>query len=167
MANIILIGMPGAGKSTIGVLLAKASSRAFVDTDLVVQASEGRRLQAIIDQFGIEKFLEIEERCVMKLRPENAVIATGGSVIYREPAMMHLKKIGDVVFLNVSVNTLKKRLANSADRGIVAGRGQTLEMLFRERLTLYEKYADKTFNCEEMSHDQIVAGIETICADMV
>ncbi len=159
MANTILIGMPGAGKSTVGVLLAKASSRAFVDTDLVVQASEGRRLQQIIDRFGLEKFLEIEQRCVMSLRPENAVVATGGSVVYSEPAMMHLKKLGVVVFLDVSLQTLKKRLANSTDRGIVAAGDQDLEMLFRQRLPLYKKYADATFDCEGMTHDQVVSGI--------
>ena len=157
MQNIVLIGMPGAGKSTVGVLLAKVTFRAFVDTDLVIQAAEGRRLQDIIDRRGMEVFRALEERYVLALAPENAVIATGGSVVYSNQAMAHLRKNAAVVFLDVPLNVLEKRLTDTATRGIVAGPGQGLQALYEERLPLYRRYADLVVDCGGQGHEDVVA----------
>ena len=157
--NIVLIGMPGVGKSTVGVLLAKAMSRSFVDTDVVIQAGEGRRLQDIIDTDGMDAFCAIEERRVLALACRRSVIATGGSVVYSAPAMRHLKASGVVVHLDLSLDTLKKRLTNLDSRGLVMGRDQTLEQLFHQRDPLYHEYADFTIDCENLTHEQVVERI--------
>lgn len=162
MQNIILIGMPGAGKSTVGVLLAKTTFRAFVDTDLVIQAAEGRRLQDIIDRRGMNAFRQLEERYVLALASENAVIATGGSVVYSHAAMQHLHQNATVVFLDVPLNVLEKRLTDTATRGIVAAPGQDLRALYDERLPLYRQYADIVVECEELGHEAVV---EAVLAD--
>src|SRR5512138_2833509 len=116
--NIILIGMPGAGKSTVGVLLAKTLGMAFIDTDLLIQAQAGRLLQTIIDQDGVAAFLKIEEAVVLDLNPENTVIATGGSVIYSQDAIFHLKQRGRLIYLQLTYEEIEARIQNMASRGI-------------------------------------------------
>ncbi len=142
MRNIILIGMPASGKSTAGVVLAKVLGCDFIDTDLLVQNREGRRLEELIREKGIERFLDIECEVCRPLQAENTVIAPGGSVIYREPAIRHLKELGAIVYLSVDFETLRNRLYNVMERGVVLRDGQTLEDLYRERTALYERYED-------------------------
>lgn len=142
MRNIVLIGMPGVGKSTIGVILAKELGMEFVDTDLCIQKREGLLLKDIISRDGVDGFIAIEEDVNANLNVENSIIATGGSVIYGPKAMKHLKEIGTVVYLKLPVSELSKRLSDIKGRGVVLRPGQTLETLFEERLPLYEKYAD-------------------------
>jgi len=146
--NIVLIGMPGAGKSTIGVILAKMIGKDFIDADLVIQKEEGRLLSQIIETEGPDGFLKIEERVNAGLNPESAVIATGGSVIYGAKAMEHLKRIGTVVYLKLSYKTVESRLRDIKGRGVVLRDGQTLLDLYEERTVLYEKYADVVV-CED------------------
>ena len=142
MNNIILIGMPASGKSTAGVVLAKVLGCDFIDTDLLIQKRKGRRLEELIRDEGIEAFLDTEGEVCGTLQAENAVIATGGSVIYRDSAIRHLKEIGTLVYLSVDFDTLRSRLYNVMERGVVLREGQTLEELYRERTALYERYAD-------------------------
>ena len=137
--NVVLIGMPGAGKSTIGVILAKMLGKDFIDADLVIQKEEGRLLREIIEQEGPDGFLEVENRVNAGLTPERAVIATGGSVVYGKKAMEHLSEIGVVVYLR-----LNRRLRDIRGRGVVLRDGQTLKDLYEERVSLYEKYAEVT-----------------------
>jgi shikimate kinase len=157
--NIVLIGMPGAGKSTVGVLLAKALSLAFVDTDVVIQAREGRRLQEILDAEGVEAFRRLEERHVLEVRCEGHVIATGGSVVYSDAAMRHLQANGWVVFLEAPGALLAARLDNLSVRGVARAAGQSLESLLAEREPLYRKYADVTLACEGLTHEGVVAAV--------
>ena len=142
MNNITLIGMPGAGKSTIGVVLAKVLGYQFLDSDLLIQKQEKRRLSEIIEEEGYIGFQEVENRVNASIEAENTVIATGGSVVYCEEAMEHLKSIGTVVYLKLSLNALSKRLGNLKGRGVLLREGQTLTDLYEERTPLYEKYAD-------------------------
>jgi shikimate kinase len=153
--------MPGAGKSTVGVLLAKWTARDFVDTDVLIQASQQRSLQDIVDKEGHQVLRQVEEQALLALNLENHVIATGGSAVYSEPAMAHLKRNGVVVFLSVGLARLRERLGNFATRGIVRRPGQTLEQLFEERDVLYRKYADITVHCTDMTHEQVC---QEICA---
>lgn len=142
--NIILIGMPGAGKSTLGVLLARALNYRFMDTDLLIQEREGRLLCEIIAQEGLERFLEIEGEVNADVNVEHTVIAPGGSVIYSETAMRHFSEIGTVVYLHVPLSELEKRLGDLKRRGVVLKEGQTLESLYEERRVYYERYAQVT-----------------------
>ena len=142
MNNITLIGMPGAGKSTIGVVLAKVLGYQFLDSDLLIQKQEKRRLSEIIEEEGYKGFKDVENRVNVSIEAENTVIATGGSVVYCEEAMEHLKSIGTVVYLKLSLNALSKRLGNLKGRGVLLREGQTLTNLYEERTPLYEKYAD-------------------------
>jgi len=164
--NIVLIGMAGAGKSTVGVLLAKAMSRAFIDTDLLIQAAEGRRLQDILDREGIDVFRRIEEKHLLVLRAHGAVIATGGSVVYSPAAMAHLKADGTIVYLYLPVDVLEARVTNLDSRGVVMAPGQTFAAVYRERMPLYERYADLTIDCTGLLHEDVVqrvaAGIERL-----
>ncbi len=157
--NIILIGMPGVGKSTVGVLLAKAAQRQFLDTDLVLQARAGRTLQEVIDQDGLEAFLRLEEQCILSLDLTDHVIATGGSVIYSEPAMRHLKETGLVIHLDLPIFLLEQRLSNLDVRGVVMPPGWTLSRLAQQRLPLYRRWADFTVDGAGKTQDQIVAEI--------
>lgn len=154
--NIILIGMSGAGKSTLGVLLAKALGKSFTDTDLRIQQREGRLLQEIIDSDGVDAFLSAEESAVLSVTDENSVIATGGSVVYSEAAMQHLRSDGTVVYLRVSFEELTERLSNITTRGIVFKNGSDLAGVYAERLPLYEKYADITVDCTGRSIEESV-----------
>lgn len=140
--NIVLTGMPTAGKSTAGVILAKVLGKMFIDTDLILQLREGRTLKSIISSRGIDAFLTCEENAVLSVRDTNSVIATGGSVIYGEAAMEHLSSNGIIVYLKVSQDELKKRLHHARERGVVLRPGQGLEEMFAEREALYERYAD-------------------------
>lgn len=141
--HIVLIGMPGVGKSTIGVVLAKETGRAFIDTDLLIQNREKRLLSEIISEEGVEGFLKIEDDVCSHVESDAAaVIATGGSVVYGENAMRHLKEVGTVVYLRLSLKNLTERLGDLAMRGVVLRPGQTLGTLYDERTPLYERYAD-------------------------
>lgn len=142
MNNVTLIGMPGAGKSTLGVVLAKVLGYEFLDSDLLIQKQEKKRLSRIIEEEGTEGFMAVENRVNASIEAENTVIATGGSVVYCDEAMQHLKSIGKVVYLKLSFNAVSKRLGNLKGRGVVLKEGQTLEDLYKERIPLYEKYAD-------------------------
>ena len=148
MDNIILIGMPAVGKSTVGVIVAKRLGYNFVDTDLVIQEKEGKLLREIIAEVGPDGFLEVEDRINAEIEAEKTVIAPGGSVVYCENAMKHYKEIGKVVYLQVSFETINKRLRNAKSRGVVLRDGQTLKDLYEERVKLFEKYADVTV-CED------------------
>jgi len=139
---IVLIGMPGCGKSTVGVVLAKTSGKDFVDTDIVIQEHEGELLQDIINNKGLLYFKEIEEKVISGLKRERSVIATGGSAVYYPGAMNNLKELGKIVYIKLSLETIKKRLDNIKSRGIAMEAGQTLETLYEQRIPLYEKYAD-------------------------
>ncbi len=140
--NIVLIGMPGAGKSTVGVLLAKTLGYDFIDTDIVLSRRLGRTLQAYLDDKGTDAFLKAEEATALALKCNETVIATGGSMVLSERAMAHLKRGSTTVFLDVPLTELEKRLKNIKTRGIALRPGQTLAALFDERLPLYKKYAD-------------------------
>lgn len=157
--NIVLIGMAGAGKSTVGVLLAKALFRNFIDTDLVVQSAEGRRLQDIVDEVGKAAFQAIEEKHVLSIHVPGAVIATGGSVVYSEKAMNHLKSSGTVIYLELPLAQLEARVSNLDSRGLAMDSDQTFADIFNERLPLYEKYADHTIHCDGLNHEEVVAAI--------
>ena len=158
-ANIVLIGMPAVGKSTIGVLLAKATSRDFIDTDVYIQAREGRSLQEIINQEGLEEFCRIEARHVLSLSCRGKVMATGGSVVYSEAAMKYLGSCGVIVHLTLDLAAIKKRLTDLDARGVVMAPGKTLDLLYDERLPLYRQYADFTVNCRGKNHEGIVTEI--------
>ncbi len=142
--NIVLIGMPGVGKSTIGVILAKVTGKDFIDADLVIQKEEGQLLSQIIEEEGTDGFLQIEERVNRSLNPQAAVIATGGSVVYGGSAMEHLRAIGTVVYLKLSYEAVAGRLRDIRGRGVVLREGQTLKELYEERKVLYERYAHVT-----------------------
>ncbi len=160
MKNIVLIGMPAVGKSTIGVLLAKTLGFAFVDTDLVIQQNTGRLLQDIIDKDGLDAFCVDEERAICSVSAEsNAVIATGGSAVYSRSAMLFLKKHGLVYYLSLPVEELTKRLKNITTRGIAKRPEDTIEDVFRRRAELYQEYADITVECFGKSPEETVAEI--------
>ena len=149
--NVILIGMPGCGKSTVGVVLAKTLNYSFLDADLLIQEQTGKRLQQIIDYDGLDKFYEIEERVLSGIRCDRTVIATGGSAIYYPAAMEHLKELGAVVYIQLTCENVKKRLGNLASRGVAGAKDKTVEQLYAERVPLYEKYADFIVDCNEGS----------------
>jgi shikimate kinase len=157
--NVVLIGMSGAGKSTLGVLLAKALGMDYVDTDIVIQQNEGRLLQDIIDNDGIDKFMEIEEKIVSDMKYTNCIIATGGSVIYSEKAMNVLKQDGQIFYLHVPYEEIEKRLINITTRGIVIKKGYSLKDVYEERVPLYIKYSDKTLDCSNMDIEHCVSAI--------
>lgn len=142
--NIVLIGMPGAGKSTVGVILAKSLGVQFIDTDILIQERTGRMLQEILDEDGPDAFGRIEEETILSLHPGHAVIATGGSVVCSEDAMAHLKAGGIVVYLEISYDEMAKRLKNITTRGILLIPGQSLREMYDWRVPLYERYADLT-----------------------
>lgn len=140
--NIILIGMPGVGKSTVGVILAKVLGYQFVDSDLVIQKEEGKLLKEIIAEVGPEGFIEVENRINASLDVTDSIVATGGSVVYGREAMEHLREIGTVVYLYLPYEEINRRLSDIKGRGVVLREGQTLKDLYEERTVLYEKYAD-------------------------
>ena len=155
-SNIVLIGMPGVGKSTIGVVLAKMLGYDFIDADLVIQEKEKKLLREIIAEVGAEGFIEVENRVNSSIEAEHAIIATGGSVVYGAEAMAHLKEIGTVLYLKLPYEELQKRLRDIKGRGVVLKDGQTLKDLYEERVPLYEKYADLTVDEERCSIEQTI-----------
>jgi shikimate kinase len=156
---VILIGMPGVGKSTVGVLLAKQMGLSFHDTDICIQATEGRSLQEIIDRDGVARFREIEERCVLALACRSHVIATGGSVVYSQRAMDHLGAMGIIVHLDLDARRLMARLGNLKTRGVLMAPGQNIADLYRERHPLYHRCAHLTIDCRDRTPDRLVSRI--------
>lgn len=158
-SNIILIGMPGSGKSTCGVIAAKILLKNFFDTDLLIQNIEGISLQNIIDTKGNDYFENAEEQAILNLDIKGTVIATGGSVIYSDKAMQHLKELGTVIFLNLSYDNMCSRIKNLASRGVVMKQGTTLKDMYDERLPLYHKWADEIIDCDNLSVEQTAQAI--------
>jgi len=157
--NIVLIGMPGVGKSTVGVILAKVLGYQFVDSDLVIQKEEGKLLKEIIAEAGPEGFIEVENRINASLEAVNSVIATGGSVVYGKEAMKHLKEIGTIVYLSLPFDEIDKRLSDIKGRGVVLKNGQTLKDLYEERTLLYEAYADIQINESGLNVEETIEKI--------
>lgn len=151
--------MPGAGKSTCGVLAAKLLLKNFFDTDLLIQSLENKRLQKIINDRGVDAFKKAEEAAVLSLDIKGTVIATGGSVVYSERSMRHLQSMGRLIYLHLSFEEMQKRITNLSTRGIVLQNGETLKDMYDERLPLYEKYADFIIDCDGNSIDDTVAEI--------
>ena len=151
--NIILIGMPGAGKSTLGIVLAKIMNKSFIDADLIIQNQMDKTLQKIIDSLGPDGFIDVENQILSEITAENTVIATGGSAVYSDAAMNHLREIGTVVYLKISYETLLSRLSDFSERGVVlkGGMGMSVRELYDERRPLYEKYADITVDVNDLS----------------
>ena len=166
MKNIILIGMPACGKSVTGVILAKSLKMNFIDADLLIQERAGKSLQDIINADGIETFKSIEEEVLNAINVKNTVIATGGSAVYYDSAMRHLKENGVVVYIEASLATIKKRLKNIRTRGVDKKKGQTIDSLYEMRVPLYEKYADCTVRSHryraENTVEDIISGLEKI-----
>lgn len=160
MQNIILIGMPGAGKSTTGIVLAKKIGYRFIDSDLLIQEKYGMLLQDIIEKNGTEGFNQIENNVNSLIKADKSVIATGGSVIYGKEAMQHLKSIGKIIYLELPFNEINNRLGNLEKRGVSIKKNQTLKSLYDERIPLYEKYADIILHCKGM---EIRETINLIC----
>lgn len=157
--NIVLIGMPGAGKSTVGVVLAKTLGMQFIDTDILIQERTGRMLQKILDEDGPDAFERIEEETILSLDARRAVIATGGSVICSADAMAHLKSAGVVVYLRVSYEEMEKRLKNITTRGIVLLPGQSLREMYDRRVPRYQQYADLTIACSGGDFESVVRNV--------
>ena len=157
--NIVLVGMPGAGKSTVGVILAKHTSRNFIDTDVLIQTTKDKPLQDIIDEHGYMGFRGIEEKVLVSLELSNHVIATGGSAVYSAAAMGHLKENGVVVFLNVDFSVLERRIQDFHTRGIARRPEQTFAELFEERYVLYRKYADIIIDCGSLTQEYVSKNI--------
>lgn len=158
-SNIILIGMPAAGKSTVGVLLAKSLLKDFVDTDLAIQTACGCTLSNIIEKKGTDAFLKIENDIICAQNYRSSVVATGGSAVYGEEAMAHLKKDGTAVYLQLSLSEIEKRIGNIKTRGFAMKNGTSLSALYKEREPLYNKYADITVNCEGLTAEECVEKI--------
>ncbi|MBP3636754.1 MAG: shikimate kinase [Clostridia bacterium] len=157
--NIILIGMPGCGKSTVGVVLAKALGMDFIDSDLLIQRSRNMRLHQIIEQVGDEGFRAIENEVNAAIDVDNCIIATGGSVVYGTEAMEHLRNIGTVVYLHLEYEQVEERLGDLHARGVSMKPGQTLRDLYNERTPLYERYAHVTIPCDGLRLREVVAKI--------
>ena len=152
--NIILIGMPGSGKSTCGVVAAKLLLKNFFDTDLLIQNREGQRLQQIIDEKGLDYFARAEEEAVLSLDIAGTVIATGGSVVYSTAAIDHQRRMGKVIYLHLEYETMCRRIQNLDSRGVVLQAGYTLQDMYKERLPLYRRYADAVIKCDNNTVEQ-------------
>lgn len=159
MDNIVLIGMPASGKSTVGVVLAKRLGYEFIDTDLLIQKQEQALLREIIAEKGEDGFLVIEDQVNADLEAERSVIAPGGSVVYCENAMKHYKEIGTVVYLQTSYQTIKERIGDPKKRGVVLREGQTLKDLYEERRALFEKYADVTIREDGLTLSETIGKV--------
>ena len=159
MKNIVLIGMPACGKSVTGVVLAKSLKMNFLDTDLLIQEEAGKGLQDIINNDGIEVFKKLEEQVISSVTVQNTVIATGGSAVYYDSAMKHLKENGIVVYIEASLSVIKKRLKNIKTRGVAMEKGQTISSLYEMRVPLYEKYVDCKVVSDKYHSENTVAAI--------
>ena len=157
--NLILIGMPGAGKSTIGLLLAKELAKNFIDTDILIQLREEKTLQDILHQHGYQRLRDIEEEILLSVKCSNHIIATGGSAVYSEAGMKHLNSFGPVIFLDVPLDVLQQRIHNFDTRGIARRPGQSFLELFEERRALYQRFANITISCGDKTQDQILQEI--------
>ncbi len=160
--NIVLIGMPGCGKSTVGVVLAKALGYEFIDCDLLIQKTEGKILSDLIEAHGVDGFHEIENRVISSIEAEETVIATGGSAIYGEDAMKHLREIGWVVYIKLPYEEIKARLGDLHKRGITIEPGETLKDLYDQRVPLYEEYAHEIVDTEGLILRESVAKIKEL-----
>ena len=156
MNNLILIGMPASGKSTVGVVLAKTEGMMFMDTDLLIQDRAQGKLQHIIDNEGMESFLRLEEEVLLSVNTENTVIATGGSAIYSDAAMKHLGSIGRIVYIRLSCEEIEKRLNNIKTRGIAMKPGETIRDLYEYRVPMYEKYADIVLDTDGLTIEESI-----------
>lgn len=145
--NLILIGMPGAGKSTIGIVLAKIIGYTFIDSDIIIQNEKNMLLHELIDKYGLDGFNSIENEINSKINTHKSIIATGGSAVYGKDAMTHLSSIGTVIYLKLPYEEIEERLGDLTKRGVSIKKGQTLKSLYNERIVLYEKYADITIEC--------------------
>ena len=163
MDNVILIGMPGSGKSTVGVLLAKAMGFAFVDTDLTLQQREGALLQDLLNTRGVQSFLDLEQEAICSVQCENTVISPGGSCVCRERAMAHLQALGRIIYLSLPLEELAVRLDNISTRGVAMEPGQTLGDLYAQRAPLYRRWADLTVSCAGQSLEETVAAVLRAC----
>ena len=159
--NVILIGMPGCGKSTCGVLVAKSMCKSFLDTDLLIQQNEGMKLSEIINKKGVEGFNEAERNSVLTLYTKNCIIATGGSMVYHDDAMNKLKEDGVVIYLEISFKNMMRRIRNFKSRGVVLKEGYTPKDMYDERTALYKKYADIVIDVNKNSIDNTVEAIIT------
>jgi len=159
MSNIVLIGMPGAGKSSIGVLYAKAIGYGYIDSDLLIQAREKKLLREIIEEKGVDGFNRVEEEVNSEIWADRCVIATGGSVIYGAEAMAHLKEIGKIVYLELPYDEIARRLGDLKNRGVSIKEGTTLKELYDERVVLYKKYADLTVDFGGKSVEECVRAL--------
>ena len=157
--NLILIGMPAVGKSTVGVLLAKRLGYGFMDTDLLIQTGEQARLEEIIARIGLQPFCDLESAYIRKVAARRTVIATGGSVIYRPPAMAHLRTLGNILFLDIALPPLIERLNSLDARGVIYLPGQTIQMLYAERRPLYQRYARFTIDCTHCTPEEVLQKI--------
>lgn len=160
MTCVVLVGMPGAGKSTLGVLLAKEMAKDFVDTDVLIQVRANQSLQSIVDNSGYLMLRELEEQVLLDLDVSNHVIATGGSAVYSQAAMKHLKTLGPVVYLKASLEEIKRRVQNLPKRGIAGPPGITLDKLYEERAPLYERVSDITIDSDGKTPEQVIEEIE-------
>ena len=154
--NVVLIGLPAAGKSTLGVLLAKRLSLHFLDTDVRLQRHVGRRLQTILDEDGVDAFRQLEESEILRLSPSSTVVATGGSVVYSAAAMEHLRRSGTVVYLFLTLEHWHQRLRDFGDRGVVRAPGQSFESLYEEREPLYRRWANVVVDTGGLGHEDAV-----------
>lgn len=162
MNNVILIGMPGVGKSTVGVVLAKNMGYHFIDSDLVIQQKYGKLLHEIISEKGLDEFLRLEDEVNASLKTEHTIIATGGSAVFGKNAMSHLKEIGTVVYLKLEYEEIADRLGDLKQRGVAMNEGETLQDVYDSRIPLYEKYADITVDCTGKQIREIVAEVNQL-----
>ncbi len=160
--NLVLIGMPASGKSTVGVILAKVLGYGFIDTDILIQRAQKKRLEQIIQEVGVDGFLEVENRVNASVEADHCIIATGGSAVYGKDAMRHFKEIGHIMYLKTDYETIRKRLGNIRQRGVALREGQTLRDLYDERTVLYEKYADSIIEESGDAEDVVVSILKYI-----
>lgn len=167
MGNIVLIGMPSCGKSTMGVLLAKALGYKFLDSDLLIQEREGKLLHELIKEHGNEGFTKIENEANLTINVDNTIISTGGSVVYCKEAMEHLGSIGKLLYIKISYETLEERLGDYTHRGVVMPAGYTLRDMYDERCTLYEKYAEYTIETDNMNMTETLDKLSELCLEII